>query len=346
MLFDQCMIRILDPCTVSWWDEFASRDPSANFFHCAAWARTISGTYGYKPRYFVSEGQSGWCVVPVMEIRSILTGRRGVGLPFSDTVATLGDGGAVLMETIDALKNFAARRHWRSIELRDSLRKPGFNSSVRFVHHVIKLSLGAEIVEKSLHDSIRRSIRKGERSGVTVVCSRTLEAMEGFYRLHCLTRKRHGLPPPPLDFFRNLWQEAILPGHGFVTCAWLRERMIAAAVFLQFGTTAIYKYGASLDGYHVLRANHLVMWRAIERCMLDGYNSLSLGRTDIGQAGLIRYKKGWGAEERILPYSRSGAPERHSTLKTMASNLLSSAVRRTPITVLRILGEAGYRHAG
>jgi len=340
------MVRILDPRCLSWWDAFVLKDSSATFFHCAAWARAITATYGYKPRYFVGEGQSGWCVIPVMEIRSILTGKRGVGLPFSDTVAVLGDGDAVQMETLDALKDFAARRHWRSIELRDSIGKPGFSSSVRYVHHAIRLSRGSEIVEKSLHDSIRRSIRKGERSGVTVVYSQSMEAMEGFYRLHCLTRKRHGLPPPPLEFFRNLWRHAISPGHGFVVCASWRGRMVAAAVFLVFGETATYKYGASLDGYTELRANHLVMWRAIERCMSDGYGSLSMGRTDIGQAGLIRYKLGWGGEETILPYSRSGAPERHSTLKTAASNLLSKAVRRTPITVLRILGEAGYRHVG
>jgi hypothetical protein len=338
------MVRILDPRNLAWWDSFVADDPEATIFHGSAWARVLADTYGFIPRYFVGEGQTGWCVVPMMEIRGIFARRHGVGLPFSDAVSALGARGPVLAETTRALADFAARRGWRSLEFRDSLPIPGAHASKRFVHHQVRLDDDVEAVGKALHESIRRNIRKAERSGVRVSCSRDGGAMEGFYRLHCLTRRKHGLPPQPLIFFRNLWRELIDPGRGFVACAWHGGRLVSAAVFLHFGSSAIYKYGASLETHHHLRANHLVMWRSIQKCMQGGCRLLSLGRTDLGQEGLIRYKQAWGAEEKPNPYTRTGSEERKSTLRTMVRGMIGATARRMPIPVLRVIGEIAYRH--
>jgi len=324
-------------------DSIVREDPGANIFHSSAWARVIADTYGYEPDYFLGEGLRGRCVVPMMEVRDFLHRRSGVGLPFSDAVPALGDRGQVRAETLDALVDFATRRKWRSIEIRDSLGIPGMRKRVGYVQHTAVLDKGIEAVRESLHDSIRRNIRKAERLGVKVRSSRDLEAMEGFYRLHCLTRRKHGIPPQPINFFRNLWRELITAGFGFVTCAFHSGRLVSASVFLLFGSTATYKYGASLESHHLLRANHLVMWRSIENCIQEGYRIFSLGRTDIGQNGLIRYKDGWGAEACPCPYTVSGG-RTWTSARTGISAMLCTVVRRMPIPVLRLYGEAAYRY--
>jgi hypothetical protein len=339
------MVRIIDPRRAEWWDPLIQADPRATIFHSSSWARVVADTYGYMPRYLAAESASGWCVVPVMEVKDILRRRRGIGLPFSDAVPVLGDRGALRAETLEALVDYAERRRWQSVEIRDELHGiTGAGEMTRYVHHQVKLDGGIDAVAGSLHDAIRRNIRKAERSGVAVSHSRDSDAMEGFFRLHCLTRRKHGIPPQPLVFFRNLWKEIVEPGNGFVTSAFFQGRLISAAVFLLFGGTAVFKFGASVESRHPLRANNLVMWRSMQKCMEAGCRLLSLGRSDAHQDGLIRYKDGWGGEKRPCTYTVWGGHGRSSTTRRIAGAAMTRVARRLPIPVLRLLGEIAYRH--
>jgi len=74
-------MRTIDPFG-SEWDQLALSHPDANFFHSSAWARTLAKTYGHKPFYlsFFSSG-APQALVPMMEVTSAFTGRRGVGGP-------------------------------------------------------------------------------------------------------------------------------------------------------------------------------------------------------------------------------------------------------------------------
>ena len=82
--------------------------------------------------------------------------------------------------------------------------------------------------------SVRRAIRKAERSEVNAVAVRNREAVGDFYQLHVQTRRRHGLPPQPASFFFNIYDQIIKPGHGFTVLARRGSRTIAAAIFFQF----------------------------------------------------------------------------------------------------------------
>ena len=67
------------------WDSRLNHFPGATFFHGAAWARVLHSTYGYQPVYFATVEQDRLrSLLPVMEVNSWLTGRRGISLPFTD----------------------------------------------------------------------------------------------------------------------------------------------------------------------------------------------------------------------------------------------------------------------
>lgn len=67
------------------WDEMVIGLPNFSFFHSAAWAKVLVETYGYAPNYFVAKGTNDLrALLPVMEVDSWLTGRRGIALPFTD----------------------------------------------------------------------------------------------------------------------------------------------------------------------------------------------------------------------------------------------------------------------
>ena len=99
----------------------------------------------------------------------------------------------------------------------------------------------------------------------------TPDGVREFYRLNCLTRREHGLPPQPFRFFRT--SPGACPGKRVrdPLLARHKEKAIAGAVFLHFAGKAIYKYGASDRRYQELRPNNLVFREGIripvrERC--------------------------------------------------------------------------------
>jgi len=59
--------------------------------------------------------------------------------------------------------------------------------------------------------------------GLTVTRETSREAMEEFFRLNCLTRKRHGLPPQPAVFFKKIYEHIISPKYGSVFLRVIRE---------------------------------------------------------------------------------------------------------------------------
>ena len=117
--------------------------------------------------------------------------------------------------------------------------------SMRYYTHQLDLTVGYEEVLSGFDSSVRRAVRKAGESGLEVRVSHSMESMERFYKLYCLTRKRHGLPPQPYSFFESIHRHIVVPGMGIIVEASYQGKPIAANVFFLFGRTAIYKYGAS-----------------------------------------------------------------------------------------------------
>ena len=118
--------------------------------------------------------------------------------------------------------------------------------------------------------------------------------MESYYRLHCQTRRRHGLPPQPFKLFAAIQEHVLAPGLGCVITALDRARPIAAAVFMQFGGKALYKFGASDFKYQHLRGNNLVMWEAIRWFASRGCSRLHFGRNVHRQCWTATVQVGMG----------------------------------------------------
>src|SRR3569833_2213297 len=69
---------IVNPLEQLQWDTQLAALPEATLFHDTAWARVLSETYGHRPVYFCRyAGGQLQQVLPVMEVSSALTGRRG-----------------------------------------------------------------------------------------------------------------------------------------------------------------------------------------------------------------------------------------------------------------------------
>jgi Acetyltransferase (GNAT) domain len=303
---ESLQMRFVDPLRESAWDHLVALHRDAGCFHTSAWARVLHQTYKHRPFYlqfFV--GRRMAALVPVMEVRSAFTGRRGVCLPFSDACEPLIFEPNVRGVIRDRLLHFAQDRRWKHLEIRGGKSfQLAPSAATKFYGHVLHLCSEPAQIFGRFASSVRRAIRKAEHSGVSAMARRSREAVGDFYRLHVQTRRRHGLPPQPASFFQNIYNDIIKPGRGFTVVSERRSRPVAAAIFFRFGKNAVYKYGASDERFQAFRANNLVMWEGIQFLARHDVNKLHFGRTDCENEGLRRFKLSWDTEEETIDYFR------------------------------------------
>ncbi len=340
-------VELIDPLVDQRWDKLVRSHPAHTFFHSAAWARVLCDTYGHKPFYFqLSVGGKLLALVPLLTVNSRVTGRRAICLPFSDYCAplTFAESGIAAVE--EKLSRMAREQDWKYVELRGSSSLEAEHlSEPTFYGHVLDLTGGVEHLLSGVDTSVRRALRKAERSNLTIGTSDTWDSVKAFYQLHTRTRRRHGLPPQPISFFRRIHETVIKGGFGFTVETRLGSRPIAAAIFFHFGASAVYKFGASDERFHELRANNLTMLEGVKRLVASGARTLHFGRTGLEHEGLRRYKLGWGTREVPIYYRRiNGAKNAWECVTTHSSGFHERIFRALPLALNRLAGTIIYPH--
>lgn len=76
----------LDPLIDSRWDDLVETHPSSSVFHRKEWLKTLADTYAYQPFVLTSTapGMKLSDGIAFCEVKSWVTGKRLVSLPFSD----------------------------------------------------------------------------------------------------------------------------------------------------------------------------------------------------------------------------------------------------------------------
>src|SRR5206468_5936890 len=164
-------MRVVDPLHEPAWDHVTALHRDAGCFHTTAWARVLHQTYKHRPFYLqFLHGRTLAALVPLMEVRSPFTGRRGVCLPFSDACEPLIFDPDATTLVADQLVRFARGRRWRYLEIRGvkSLRLAA-SPVAQFYGHTLDLLSGTEELITSFSSPVRRAIRKAERSGVSAL---------------------------------------------------------------------------------------------------------------------------------------------------------------------------------
>ena len=76
--------QIVNPRDHPDWDEMLLLSNDHSFFHTSAWSKVLESTYRFQPLYFARFEESRFSfLMPLMEVRSPVTGRRGVSLAWT-----------------------------------------------------------------------------------------------------------------------------------------------------------------------------------------------------------------------------------------------------------------------
>jgi len=341
-------IRIVDPGLNPQWNELILNNFDPDIFHSAEWCQVLKSSYKLRPIYFVaSEARKPVAIIPLAEARSSLTGNRGVSLPFSDYCHFLESNEDSWHSLLEPILTYGRKMKWKYCEFRSLKFISDATPSEMFYTHDLDLTRPTDILWANLKNSCRRNIKKASREGVKIRFDKSWPGLEQFYRLQVMTRKRHGLPPQPLIFFKNLYENIISKNLGIIASAYSQHKIIASSIYLNFNHKALFKYGASDARYHHLRPNNLMMWEAINWHRENNCRQMNLGRTERDNTGLLNYKRQWGGKEYCLNYHRFDF-EIGSYAKNMERQLMafwpSQLARLLPDCLFKFSGKILYKH--
>jgi CelD/BcsL family acetyltransferase involved in cellulose biosynthesis len=339
---------VLNPLQDSRWETLTASSSNASIYHRREWLQALQETYGCEPGALTFDPSGSLLTHAFLycEVRSWLTGERLVSVPFSDHCDALATEPGVIDALLHAVSRIAGAGAWKYLEIRPMHYVPpaelGFGTCGNYVLHRIDLARSESALFRSFHKScVQRRIRKAEREDLSYEQGQSETLLREFYCLLVMTRKRFGLPPQPLSWFRNLarrfgkdLQIRVVRSGG---------RPIASILTLCHRHAMVYKYGCSDERFPNSGATPLLLWNAMREAQEAGLAEFDLGRSDCNQSGLISFKDRWGAEKTTLTYWRYPAPKT-AAVPLIAAPWLRRLARSTPEIVLRAAGRLLYRH--
>jgi CelD/BcsL family acetyltransferase involved in cellulose biosynthesis len=345
-------VYTLNPLDDSRWKDFIEGNPRASIFHTPGWLEALQRTYGYEPVVYTTSAPGTPLIngISFCRVSSWLTGNRIVSLPFTDHCEPLVEDLEEGKEILGSLQGVLDREKFKYIELRPlhaSLpTETSAQRSASFCFHELDLrpTLG-ELFGRLQKDSIQRKIRRAEREALFYEEGRSEMLLKQFYLLFVLTRRRHGAPPQPIDWFRNLI--TCLGDRLKIRLASKLGRPIAGIMTLRYGDSMVYKYGASDARAHNLGAMPFLFWKAIQDAKEHGIRKFDFGRTDCDNTGLITFKDRWGSQRSELTYrrlaSQTGASRGQWKGKVKFAGPIFACI---PDRLLAASGRVLYRHIG
>jgi len=323
------------------WQRLLAEAPGTTLYHRQSWIELIVRAY-HLPIWLATLRRNETVVSGCLLARSKNpVAPRFVSLPFSDNCPIL----ALDSEAADALLDalIAHPSFGTACEIRGVSAVPPWHTVECFVSWRLNFDRPLSCIERGLDTNFRRNLRRATQQTIKIDRGNGTDYVKRFYAMQLQGRRRLGLPPQPWRFFK-LAQEIFAPrGDLDVWIARQGGEDLAAAVFLRDGDCIHYKWGARGDHGAQSSANHLLFWSAIED-FAGRASALDLGRTDVRNDGLMRFKKALGATASPLPYSyypRVPA-QASSEVLTGTRRLVARIWRKLPISATEMLGQAIY----
>lgn len=342
----------VDPLQDPRWAELVETHPCASVFHTVGWLEALRRTYEYSPMVFTtsSPAEKLHNGLVFCRVRSWLTGRRMVSLPFSDHCEPLFDSLSDLDFLVGCLQADVEGRGWKYLEVRPNKghfggERLGFQPAKLYSLHRLDLRPELGDILKSLDkNSIQRRIRRAERERLVCECGRSENLLREFYRLLLLTRVRHRLPPQPYRWFKNL---VYCMGDALqIRVAYRDGISIAAVMTLRFRKVVYYKYGCSDAKFHPCGGMPFLLWKVIQESKLSGAEEFDLGRSDKDNKGLIAFKDQWTHRSTPLVYWRFPASEGLTSREVRNWGMVKWVFVCMPDSLLCMTGRLLYRHIG
>ena len=321
-------VTCIEPTDDVRWQALISAHP-AGVFHSPPWFQVLADTYGFEVKAYVTTDAKGSPLAGLAfcQITDTL-GSRLISLPFSDACDPLAVSQACWEAILARLRMHGLPIHLRCLGKHLVPADACFTIVKRARWHILPVDISPESLWSGLSGPTRRAIRKARQSGVEIRSLMDSKDLRGFYELHVALRKhKYRLLAQPPAFFESLAYRFGKVNGWFPLGAYLKNRLIAATIYLRWGDTLYYKFNASDRDALKARPNNLLIWEGISLARSLGCRRMDLGPSDEDQPGLIRFKRHFGAEEKELLFIRYTPPGWRDECEIEVRHLLGSLTK-------------------
>jgi CelD/BcsL family acetyltransferase involved in cellulose biosynthesis len=334
------------------WEQLLAKREDAVVFHHPAWMKAICESHGYQPLVLGHHDAMGELdgVLPLVDRRGWVTGRRLVSLPHTPLAGPLGDAEVVYSLTQEALayaRQLGARLELktRAGALGDACGLPGIAWSTTFVRTLPEDGASVRFGNSRNHGRISWAVRKAGREGVAVRAGTSESDLREWYGLYLVTMRTHAVPPRSFRFFTALWRNLQPRRMLRLLLAERDGRLLAGSVLLMSGTTVFYAYNGRRREDLGLRPNDLIQWHAIHDAARAGFRRYDFGEVEEHQQGLSEFKAKWGAEPETLYRHVHPPVAAMSDLRRLehSRHWAEQVWRRIPLEATVRLGDIVYR---
>lgn len=329
------------------WHTYVENHPDGFLYHLPEWKEVLVESFHHNPFYlFARNEEDKLCgVLPLFQIKSVLTGNRLVSLPFSHVCGPIADSEAVLTQLVRRAENLCNELKCHYLELRAMRPLPGgLEVNEYFSTYVLELAEPQMVWKKLDRESVRWGVNKARKDGVTIRLDNTPKGLKVFDYLNQRTKRNLGVPAHPIGFLSNITHK--LSKFTNLYLAEVDGTPIAGIVTCSLKDTVCYAYGASDSRYLRYRPNDLLIWQAIEESCKHGYRYFDFGRTSPKEKGLANFKKKWGTEQRKLYYYYY--PKMPNLISANRSGqryrFVTGLWKRLPLSLSRVLSPIAFKH--
>ncbi|MCX9084520.1 MAG: GNAT family N-acetyltransferase [Candidatus Methanoperedens sp.] len=329
----------------------------ACLWHSLEWKQILEKEYSYKPFYLLAKENDTVCgVLPLFQIKSMVTGNRLVSLPFSYYCGIVTSSVDVQIKLVNEAQELANKLNCNYLELKmqkplqeDVILKTRLLETTYYYTSILKLYEDSNENWKKLDTRRTRwAINKAKRSGVEIKTETDINDLKIFYNLKVKTRRKHGSPTHSLKFFKSIMEKFKREDLVKLWVAVHDKQIISALIFYTFKDTVMPAYIAADEKYNSFMPSNLLYWNAIEWGCNNGYKYFDFGRTEPNNEDLLKFKTKWGCDNYKIPYyyypivPNLMSKNRDST----KAGIITGVWKKLPVPILKILGPKLIKHLG
>jgi hypothetical protein len=349
---------IIDPVNDPRWDKFVEGHPFGLICHLSSWKQVLEESFPHMKGYYLAilnhDNDSIRSALPVFEVKSILTGKRLVSIPFATNCDPLISSNEDMGEILDAAINLSIMLGCSKVEIRTLASWPFIQDDrigimVHNKSHQLSLEVTPGELIKTFSRSTRWKINQSLERGLEVQLAENERDLDEFYHLYVKTRKRLSLPPQPYLFFKLLWEK--FSPSKCITLLLVRYegQLVAGLIMFKFKDRCSWDYLASDASFHNLNTNYFGVWEAIKLAHSEGYKIFDFGRTGINNEGLMSFKGRWGTRVIDLPqfyYPKKLCSSLNYPEASISYKLIRKISNNVPDSIFQFMGNFLYRHLG
>lgn len=341
------------------WNDMLARHPMGSVFQHTAFGRVLTSTFPHmQPHYLAlvdgqNHPQGG---IAVFSVKSWLTGRRLVSLPFAfygDPIVRSPQEFSLLLGSLSELMHREKASYIEIKALRSSDILAGVDVLTPVYHHkthFLDVSRGLDTLWSGFHrTAVKQKIRRAEKTGIEVRPATCEQDVRLFHSLLVRSRRRLGLPPQRVSYFDNVWSHLVPLKLATFFIARKAGIPVGGLCCFAFRDTMFLAYIGTDEVLHPDGVDQGLWWHAIQTAIEGGFKVVDLGKTSLQAEGLGTYKQRWGAIELPTPvfyFPRFQGLARLDDERRWSHRLIRFAWRKMPESLARSLSHVAYRHMG